>query len=469
MKIGNLIFLLLFSLIIKGEIKVGSVLGDNMVLQRNSEMKLWGKANPNQKLFIVTSWNKRLTKTTSNNKGEWIVKIKTEEAGGPYKISITSSKEKVLLKNILLGEVWLCSGQSNMGMPIRGIKDQPVVGMNDVLVDAVNDNIRLFTLKKASMATPQDTCGGNWEIADGKSVAKFSAVGYFFAKQLQQKLKVPVGIICSSWGGSRIEAWMKKEVISTYVDPYTQTTKENTPPHHKAAYLYNGMISPIVNFTIKGVIWYQGESNIINYKDYSALLNGMVENWRNDFGVGQFPFYFVQIAPYRYEGSNLISSAMLRDEQLKASLLIPNSGLISTIDIGEENSIHPSEKLIVSKRLSYWALKETYDIKGISYKNPTFKNIVSEDSTLLLTFDNIGTGLTAFGKEINNFFVAGEDKVFYSAKALISNNKVQVYSPQVKKPVAVRYCFCNFPQGKGFIYNTAGLPILPFRYDDWDN
>lgn len=450
----------------QAEIHVSSILGDNMVLQRKNEVKIWGTAKPNQKLNITTSWNNVLSNCTCNEKGEWLIKVKTTDAGGPYLITIASQREKIILKNIYLGEVWLCSGQSNMEMPIKGYEDSPVKGMNDFLVDADNKQIHLFTVARNSSNTPQNTCEGKWVIANAESVSDFSAVGYLFAKQLQRKLNIPIGVICSCWGGANIEAWMSKESIEKF--PVTLARAQKlTLDQQKPMHLYNGMIYPIINYVIKGTIWYQGEANIGNYKEYVDLMSGLVSNWRSDFGIGNLPFYFVQIAPYSYDNSKDISSALLRDEQQKAGLTIPNTGMVSTIDIGEENNIHPSDKLTISKRLSYWALSETYGIKGINYKTPSVKNIVVKDSTILISFDNIGEGLNSFGGKLDNFEIAGEDRVFHYADAIITNKQVKVWSSQVKAPIAVRYAFHNFPQGKGFLYNVAGLPVPSFRTDDW--
>lgn len=462
-----IITILSFALILQAQIKVASVLGDNMVLQRNSEVKIWGTALPNDKLVVSTDWDKSKISTVSNNKGEWLIKVKTTEAGGPYSITISDSKQKVLLKNILLGEVWLCSGQSNMELPMWGSTCTPVNGSNEAIFNADNNNIRLFTVKQTTITTPQDTCGGNWSVASSESVSKFSAVGYFFTRQLQQKLKVPVGMICSSSGGSRIEAWMSQEDLSKFPESLLSSTHD-TQDNRKPSRLYNGMIYPIKNYVIKGAIWYQGESNRENYQDYANLMVGMVANWRNDFGIGQFPFYFVQIAPNRYDNSKDILSAKLWDEQLKASLTIPNSGMVGTVDLGEEDNIHPAEKETVSKRLSYWAISESYGIKGIEYKNTYFKKAVAKDSMMIVSFENNVQGISSFGKDVTNFEIAGADKVFYPATAIFQLSKVvRVFATEVKKPVAVRYCYHNFPQGKGFLYNTAGLPILPFRSDNW--
>ncbi|MEI7829122.1 MAG: sialate O-acetylesterase [Prolixibacteraceae bacterium] len=451
----------------QSQIKVASVLGDNMVLQRNSEIKIWGTAKSGEKLTVKADWVTGQVSATANDKGNWLVKFKTKEAGGPYSITISSLKEKVVLKNILLGEVWLCSGQSNMEMPMAGFGDSPIIGANDFLLDAENDNIRLYKVTRAVSATPVDTCTGKWSVANAETSSGFSAVGYLYARILQQKLKVPVGVICSSWGGSAIEAWMNHETILPFTEAYARTTQPKSAVHQRASNLYNGMISPLVNYAIKGAIWYQGESNIGNYKDYAALQAAMVANWRKDFGVGEFPFYFVQIAPYWYNNSKANNSALQRDEQLKSLTLIPNSGMACTIDIGEEKNIHPAEKFVVAKRLAYWAFAETYGIKGFNYKSPAYTGMVVKDTLAILTFDNVAMGLSTYGKDVNCFEIAGADSVFYPAKLAIKTKQANVWSPKVKAPVAVRYAFSNFPVTNGYLYNTAGLPVPSFRTDNW--
>ena len=452
---------------LQAKIKVASLLTDNMVLQRNSEVKLWGKADPNQKLNITVGWNKEKISINANENGEWLVKVKTTEAGGPYSLSIISGKEKVLIQNILLGEVWLSSGQSNMEMPVAGYSDQPVNGSLDALLSAGNNNIRLFTVAKVSVAEPQDTCKGSWSVASAESVSKFSAIGYYFARMLQQSLNIPVGMITTNWGGSRIEAWMKNDVITGFADAYKQTTQEKSQPNQRASRLYNGMIAPLVNYNIKGAIWYQGESNNVNYQDYAALQAAMVKSWRTDFGVGEFPFYFVQIAPHSYSNSKSINAALQREAQYNAMILCPNSGMVTTVDIGEEKSIHPAEKATVSKRLALWALSETYNIKGLPYKSPVYKSMQVKDSVAVITFDNAANGLTTNGKIVENFEIAGQDSIFYPAKLTIVQKQARIYSPKVKIPVAVRYNFCNFAPTSGFLYNTGGLPLIPFRTDNW--
>lgn len=454
---------------IDAQLKLASVLGDNMVLQRNTEVKLWGKCNPNEKITITTSWNKIINSANANSKGEWLVKVKTTEAGGPYEITFLSKKEKVVLKNILFGEVWLCSGQSNMEMPLHGFTNQPINGNSDFLMDADNNNIRMCKIGRMVATTPQDTCVGQWKISSAESAATFSAVAYLFAKQLHDKLKVPIGVIATSWGGTRIEPWMNLESLKQFPDAYNRASQPKILPHLRPASLYNGMIAPFVNYVIKGAIWYQGESNIPNYKEYSSLMKGMVEGWRKDFAIGEFPFYYVQIAPYYYFKSSNNDAAFLREEQEKAMSIIPNSGMICTLDIGEEKSIHPAEKFLVAKRLASWALAKDYGFSGLLYKSPSYKNITVKDSLVTITFDNVSVGFTSYGKSVDCFQIAGSDKVFYPAQITTTkNNEVLITSANVKFPVAVRYGFTNFPTTKGYLFSTIAQPVLPFRTDNWD-
>jgi sialate O-acetylesterase len=449
-------------------ITVASILGNNMVLQRNSEIKIWGKAESNKKLKITTSWSKTTIAIISDKNGNWMVKVKTGEAGGPYTISIESGKEKIKLENILLGEVWLCSGQSNMEMPMMGFPYQPVIGSAEALFNVDNQNLRLFTVKKSAMASPQNSCNGKWDVANAETVGKFSAVGYYYARLLQQKLKVPVGIICSSVGGTPIEAWMSGKTLADFPELF-EKSKKASAEQNRASHLYNGMIHPLVNYTIKGVLWYQGEANRKDYMYYTDLLEAMVRSWRSDFGVGEFPFYYAQIAPYSYGDSNALVSALMRDAQLKAMASIPNSGMVCTLDIGSESWIHPPEKETVAKRLASWALSETYGFKGIPYKSPTYKSMEVKDNVVTISFNDAQYGITSFDKNVNCFELAGADKIFYPATMTPMNNefrKIQVFSDKVQAPVALRYAFKNYPKTEGYLFSSTGLPVPSFRTDD---
>lgn len=468
----RIIFTLIISVVcfsLKSEIKIASVLGSNMVLQRNTEVSLWGSATPNEKLTITTSWNKAKVLVQADNSGKWETKVKTTEAGGPYIILIKTAKEKVLLENIMLGEVWLCSGQSNMDMTIEGYPYQPIIGSNEALMHCKNSNIRLFTVKKAPSSVPVDTCSGMWNEANAVSVRKFSAVGYFYAKILQQQLGVPVGMICSSYGGTRIEAWMSPKAIdkapASVKSPSLAPNKQN-----QLSSLFNGMINPILNYTFKGVIWYQGESNSANYPPYADLQVQMVADWRAAFKNGNFPFYYVQIAPYSYTNNDGLNAAFLREQQLKASTMIPNAGMITSLDLGTEVWNHPPDKQKFAERLSYWAMSKTYNMKGISYKSPVFKSFTVKDSLVTISFDNAELGITSYDKRVDCFEIAGADSVFYPAKMNQITNvlrSVQISSSKVKKPVAIRYAFRNFPKTEGYLYSVSGLPVSPFRSDNW--
>jgi len=465
----NILLIIVFSaftLLVNAQLKLASILDDNMVLQRNSEVKLWGTGTAGEKMTVSASWSKEKYKTKCEPNGKWMLKVPTSDAGGPYWIEISTSKEKLIVRNILLGEVWLAAGQSNMAIPIQGYKDQPVNGAHDILENAGDEPIRLYNIPNSSQPEPIDSCGGKWMPATSENVQVFSAVGYLFAKHLQQKLKVPVGVIISAWGGSWIESWINREAIIAFPDAVTRSTLETNEPNQRASQLYNGMIAPITNYSIKGIIWYQGESNIVNYKGYDTLMKAMVSGWRNKFEQGIFPFYFVQIAPYDYGIEK--NSAFLREEQSKAMGLIPNSGMITTIDLGEKNCVHPAEKNIVAKRLSWWAIAETYGIKGIPYKSPVYHSQEVKDTMIIISFDNAEQGITTFGKKLESLEIAGIDRIFYSANVLISDKKLIVWNPKVNNPVAVRYAFSNFPKGDGFLYNLTGLPVSSFRTDNWE-
>ena len=455
---------------VNAQLKLASVIGDNMVLQQNSKVRIWGKSTAGHTIKVSANWSSEATaNTVVNQNGDWLVSIPTVAAGGPYQITISDAKEKVKVNNLMLGEVWFCSGQSNMEMVVAGMFGNVIKDADEIINDADNNNIRCFTVPRNSVATPQDTCTGSWKIANSETVGNFSAVAYLYAKQLEHKLHVPIGIIVSSFGGSRIEAWISKDKITNYPEPFKETTQPKTLIHHKASQLFNGMVNPVLNYTIKGAIWYQGESNISNYKDYPDLMAGLVSDWRTRFGVGDFPFYYVEIAPYWYNNSNAFGAALQRNQQLKAVSMIPNSGMVSTIDIGEEKCIHPADKATVSKRLAYLAFSETYQMKGYSIKQPIYKSVAFKDSLATITLDNVGNGLTSFGKEVDCFEVAGADSVFHKGNAIVNKKlQIEVVSSQVKNPVAVRYAFRNYINTRGWFYNSANLPLLSFRTDNWE-
>ncbi|WP_298738185.1 sialate O-acetylesterase [uncultured Chitinophaga sp.] len=462
-----IIFLfLVLSLNASASVTLPSVIGSNMVLQRQSEAALWGTATANAKVTVTTSWNKRTYAVKAGPDGAWKVKVQTPGAGGPYEISI-SDGQPLKLENILIGEVWLCSGQSNMEMPVKGFRNQPVLHTADLLMEAENPQIRLFNVPRMASRKPLSTCNASWQAATAESVAGFSAVGYQFAKMLHEKLKVPVGIIETTWGGTVIEAWMDEQSLQPFAGEIKIPSPETQQPdRNDATALYNGMVTPLVGYTIKGMLWYQGESNRDRAAQYRRLLPAMVKAWRAAWDCGEWPFYYVQIAPYTYKGDKG-QTCLLREAQLKALPEIPNAGMAVSMDVGMESNIHPPDKTIIAKRLLYWALAKTYGYKGIPYSGPVYKAMEVAADTVKLSFDYAANGLSTFGKPLSQFEVAGADKVFHPADAWITNSGVFVKSNEVQHPVAVRYAFHSWVVGT--LFNTEGLPASSFRTDDWND
>lgn len=449
---------------LSGQVRLSSIFGDNMVLQQQTDAAIWGSAAKNTTVRILTSWNNKTYSVRAGTDGKWKTKVSTPSAGGPYEISLSDGKT-LKLKNVMIGEVWICSGQSNMEMPVKGYMGQPVTGSNEAIATSSNPAIRLFTVKKASNLQPQDDFTGSWKSCDPENVSEFSATAYYFGLMLNRVLKVPVGLINTSWGGTRIEPWISEEGIKKF-DFVTLPDKnqQGALSPQTPTVLFNAMINPMVGYGIKGAIWYQGESNRNEADKYVSLLPGMVENWRSVWGVGAFPFYYVQIAPFDY-GLAGLSSAYLREAQLKAATAIPNIGMACIMDIGEKDNIHPADKKTGSDRLAFLALTKTYGKSGFTGSGPVLKEMTVSGSVVKLTFDNAVNGLTSFGKTLSCFEVAGVNKRFVPASAFISGGGITLFSPSVAEPVAVRYAFKDFITGD--LFNTEGVPASSFRTDEW--
>jgi len=447
------------------EIKLPAIFCDNMVMQQQTDAAIWGKASNNASVKVTTSWNNKSYSTKASADGSWKLKVATPRAGGPYEVTISDGKT-LKLKNVLIGEVWVCSGQSNMEMPMKGFRNQPILGGAEAIATSTNSNMRLFTVKKATSTTPVDDFTGAWLACDPENVANFSATAYYFGLMLNKALNVPVGLINTSWGGTRIEPWISESGFKNFdwVKLPEKKPVENLSQQTPTV-LFNAMVNPMVGYGIRGAIWYQGESNRNEADKYVKLMPGLIENWRSVWGVGEFPFYFVQIAPFDY-GPGGLSSAYLREAQLKASTAIANTGMASIMDVGEKDCIHPAHKKLAGDRLAYLALAQTYGLKGVSCLGPVLKEMKSAEGVVKLTFDNAPNGLTTFGKELSCFEVAGANKRFYPAKAFIAGAGVTVFSPSVAEPVAVRYAFQDFIVGD--LFSTDGLPVSSFRTDDWE-
>lgn len=467
-----LLFVALCSLSAFSAITLPSLFTDNMVLQQQSEVAVWGWAKGGSNVTVLTSWNGKKYSTRTDGSGKWKLKVTTPAAGGPYQITI-SDGTPLQLKNILIGEVWICSGQSNMEMPMKGFKGQPILNSNDAILKSKNKNLRLYTVPRSSVTTPQENSKpSQWKEATPESVSEFSATAYYFGRLLNEMLDVPVGLINVSFSGSYAQAWMSAETLREFagikVPAKNDTIKavSRTPTT-----LYNGMLHPIIGYGMRGCIWYQGESNYEDPELYEKLFPTMIQEWRSEWGIGEFPFYYAQIAPYNYaqlspyNTGGKYNSAYLRDAQRKMETAIPNSAMAVLMDIGEENNIHPANKEAGGKRLALLALAKTYGLKGFGAASPTYDTLLIQGSIATVKFKNVPNGLTSFGKELKQFEIAGANKIFYPAKAWINRDVVVVSAPEVKEPVAIRYAFKDFIVGE--LFGNDGLPVSSFRTDGW--
>lgn len=457
----------LISLTVFAKVELPSFIGSNMVLQQQSVVKLFGKSSSKSDVMISVSWLKEQVYVKTDSDGKWNVEINTLKAGGPYNI-IFDDGDIVKLDNVYIGEVWLCSGQSNMEMTVKGFYAQPVINSNRTIADANSAvPIRMFTVKKSAKKNLQENVVGNWEENTAEAVSNFSATAYYFGEQLYKSLRVPIGLINTSWGGSIIEAWMPEETLKKYPEvslKHLSDDKLVKYPHTVASMIYNAMMYPLKDIKIKGMIWYQGESNRFNYKLYEKLLPNFVDDLRLLFRDEDIPFYYVQIAPFGYNDKlDEHLGALQREVQFNCEKKIPNSGMVVLMDIGDEGCIHPAEKSLVGKRLAYWALSENYGRKGIFYRAPRFSSKEVKENKVILNFDYADRGMTSFGEELKCFEVAGKDSCFHKAKAVIRGNKVEVWAEDISEPIAVRYGFYNYV--KGDLYSVGGIPVSSFRTD----
>ena len=454
------------------QVKMASIFTDNMVLQQKAKVPVWGWSQSNKTVSIKTSWDNQNYSAKANNDGKWKVFVNTPKAGGPFQININDGKD-FTLKNVLIGEVWILGGQSNMEMPMKGFRSQPVLGSNDAIVNSKNPNLRLYIVPRArEYKVKENSKTSSWKQAEPESVSNFSATGYFFGKLLQEMLDVPVGLINVNYGGSNAEAWMSRKELEEFGGIALPETKDSAKVDNRTATaLYNGMLHPMIGYGIKGTVFYQGESNYDRPDQYEKLFPTLVKEWRTEWQQGDFPFYYVQIAPYNYaqlppyRAGGKFNSAYIRDAQRKALVKIPNSGMVSLMDIGEENCIHPMHKKEGGERLALMALAKTYGMKGFGFESPLYDTLGIEGNIVTLKFKNVKNGFTTFGKDLINFEIAGKDQYFVPAKAEINGNEIVVSSPKVKEPVAVRYAFKDFIVGE--LFSTEGFPVSSFRTDDF--
>lgn len=476
MKKHSLILILtfLFMPIAQGKVKLPAMMGDHMVLQQNSSVKLWGWAD-GKKVTVTTSWDNRSYEASADKDGAWLVKVDTPKGGfTPYSITISDGTSPVTLSDILIGEVWICSGQSNMEMRVMGSSSQPVENSLETLLNAGNyrDRIRFITVPRIKdIARREDFEGKKWEVSAPETTIDCSATAYFFAKQLTESLQLPVGLVINSWGGSRIEAWMDEQTLSTVKGVDMEAAKSPKRNFNsRLQCLFDSMLWPVKNYTARGFLWYQGEANKGSYQFYAPMKTAMVQLWRNLWEAPDMPFYCVQIAPYQYEGSRNTDAALLREAQVEAMKTIPNSGIVPTTDIGEEFCIHPAKKKEVGLRLATLALTKTYGVRRLPSTGPMMTKVDYADSKAIVTFNNAPAGLIPILSQLEGFEIAGADKKFHPAKAKVigRTNTVEVWSEGVPQPVAVRYAFRNYT-GNITLRNTFGLSTFPFRTDKWND
>lgn len=448
------------------KLKVATIFSDNMVLQRNKDIAIWGWSKAGEKITIEFAGKK--ASTIVNAKGKWLLKFpKLDTNCNGQKMVISGCDSKVLFKNILIGEVWVCSGQSNMEWPLH----RRVKGAVEAIKQANYPKMRLFNLGRKVSITPEADCKGRWVVCTPKTVGSFSATAFFFGRKLNKELKnVPIGLIKTAWGGTPAEAWTNLDYLEN-IDPLKEniaTLKKKIADdklkkvnQHTPSSLYNGMIYPLVPLAIRGAIWYQGENNSKNAPPYRKIFPAMVKGWRKDFAQGDFPFYYVQIAPFKY-GKNR-DGVGIREIQRECLKLIPNSGMACIMDKATLGNIHPPYKTEVGNRLAYWALAKDYG-KEIKFSGPLFKEIKIEDNKVIVSFD-YAQGLTSKDKKISSFELKDDTGKWHKASAVIKDECIVVSSTSVQKPMAVRYAWSNTAIAE--LWNDANLPASSFRSDKW--
>ena len=469
-----LVVLAVSSVVMSAAVKLPSIFSDNMMLQQAVSVKIFGKADAGEKITVKASWGAENSATAAAD-GKWELYLDTPAAtSNPQSLEIKGESGTERIENVLIGEVWLCTGQSNMEFPVcrqgDGSWATGMLGAEEELADSDYPEIRLFQV--AHQLAPyggKDDVEGRWVVCNAENVRDLSAVGYVFGKRLHKELGVPVGLVQDTWGGTIIEAWTDMGIMENNPDYADVLERYSLEKMEKAGYpwkvpstLWNGMIAPIAGFTVKGNIWYQGESNVFADKHYAKALINLISSWREAWGQPDMPFYFAQIAPYANAPSLGVRDAQF---QVWRKSGLRNVGMVATADVGDSIDIHPRNKKAVGERFARWALAKQYG-RDVAYSGPVFKSLSQEGGRMVLEFDYAEGGLsTSDGEPVKAFEVAGSDKVFRPAIAEIKGDRIEVYSPDVAEPVAVRYAWKDFCRVN--LINADGLPAVPFRSDSW--
>lgn len=452
------------SILADAEVVLPSLIGDNMVIQQQSEVRLWGKATPGSRVIVRPSWSSVEKTVLADKNGDWSLKVKTPSAScKPQWISFTDDDGEVVVGNLLVGEVWYCSGQSNMEMPMRGYKHQPVDGGLDMILNArFSTPIRMFTVGKALSATPLDSCSGHWSYNSPEAVADCSATAYFFADYLSKALEdTPVGIIVSAWGGTAVQPWLSPEVASA-AGLDCSALHDGQPEVTTPGALYNAMASPVFPYTVKGMLWYQGESNCADPEEYERLMPLFVDCMRDGFGNKDMPFYYVQIAPHDGYGPLSDNVPLLRLAQSHLMEQSDNCGMVVTLDIGNRYCIHPTDKQTVGKRLAYWALANDYGYNGYACSGPLVERMEWDGKRALIYFSNTGGGVSPLEEPLDGFEAAGADGVYHPARAIVEceTGTLSVYCDAVDEIKSVRYAYGACPTAT--LFDNYQLPAAPF-------
>jgi sialate O-acetylesterase len=481
----------------QADVKLPALFTDHMVLQRDQKNKVWGWAEPGEGVKVTLG--SQTKEATAGPDKKWIVTLDPLPVGGPHTLSV-SGKNKLEVKDILVGEVWVCSGQSNMQWAINSTNDSDLEKLT-----AKFPQIRFISVPQVGTQEPQDDFKGAWSVCSPETVGDFSAVGYLFGRQLHQTLGVPIGLIDDAWGGSACEAWIRRDILAA--DPqykplmdrwegieknYDQNVaafnervakakaEGKAPPpgnqhpdgqmrgNSRPGNIYNGVLKPTIGYGIRGAIWYQGESNAGRAYQYRELFPLMIKSWREEWAQGDFPFYYVQLADFRAEKTEPGDSdwAELREAQTMTMSKLSKTGQAVIIDIGEGKDIHPKNKQDVAKRLARWALANDYGV-NVPFRSPEYKSMDVKDGKVTIKFDHVAGGFRPFDvNEVRGFAIAGEDQKWVWAQAKVTGpDTVEVWSDAVKAPAAVRYAWSDNPVVN--LYSNAGLPVTPFRTDDW--
>jgi sialate O-acetylesterase len=467
----------------KRKLQLSPVLQSNMVVQQNKPFKVWGWAPAGETVSIQADWIKTPVTVVaqSDNKFLGIIPVPSVSRGdfSKRRLTVSSGEETVTLDNLLIGETWICSGQSNMQFKLRETIDSTKE------VTAANyPNIRLFSGGLNFSNDPIDSISGIWRECSPETVKNFSAVAYHFGRELYQTLNLPIGVIFTGIGASAAQAYVPKEVLAAdttlnrvYLQPYLTSAKSKEKMNGGFSFekvtrpflLYNAIIHPFTQLSVKGFTWYQGESNRMERESYTKLTQALIQSWRTAFGQGNLPFYLVQVAPFWYDkpDSSLADYAYFREAQ-EAVTTYPNTAMVVTMDVGESRDLHPKNKKPIGVRLAKTALNRTYGMLDVSYQGPQYQHVFFDKSKAIIHFHpaTVASGLaTTDGSAPKHFTVAGTDKVFHPATARIVGKTIEVISPKVKKTVAVRYAFTNFPVTN--LQNGEGIPATPFRTDNW--